>query len=38
MLKKIFNDLKYILSNEGGFWIMAAMAVASIVSSNKKEK
>lgn len=36
MIKNILRDIRHILDNEGGFWWVAASAVASLASSNSK--
>lgn len=38
MFKKIYNDLKYLLSNDGGYFIAIAMAVAAVAGSMSKKK
>ena len=35
MLKNLIKEFKYIINNEGGYYVMAAMAVASLISANE---
>lgn len=35
MLKNLIKEFKYIINNEDGYYVMAAMAVASLISANE---